>query len=122
LSPAALAALALLVGCGESDDDEAPLADDPRAVVTRYMEALEAEDAAAVCEVIQVEYELKPERCQAGFARAFEEDDVPDFDAETDLGEVSFRGEGTARVENLATGGYWDLVRQQGAWRLQLSD
>jgi hypothetical protein len=118
----AVAAVSVLVGCGESDDDEAPPADDPRAVVTRYMEALDEEDVATACEVIQLEYQLKPERCQAGLARAFEKEDVPDFDAEADIGEVSFSGDGTARVENLATGGYWDLVKQDGEWRLQLSD
>jgi hypothetical protein len=118
----ALVAVSLLVGCGGSDDDEAPPADDPRAVVTRYMEALEAVDVATACEVIQVEYQLKPERCQAGLVRAFEKEDIPDFDADTDIGEVSFYGDGTARVDNLANGGYWDLVKQDGEWRLQLSD
>jgi hypothetical protein len=35
---------------------------------------------------------------------------------------VSFRGDGTARVENLATGGYWDLVKQNDEWKVRLVD
>lgn len=116
----ALAASSLLVGCGSDDDQPFP-AGDPRAAVTRYMEAVEDEDVAMVCEVVEA-YQLKPERCEAGFARAFEKEDVPDFDADEDLGEVSIQDGRTARVENLATGGYWDLVKQDGEWRLDLSD
>lgn len=112
----------MLVGCGESDDEVAPPADDPRNAVIRYMEAVEDEDVATVCEVVQADYGVNPERCEAGFARALERGDVPEFDAEEDIGEVSFRGEGTARVENLETGGYWGVERQDGEWRLQLSD
>jgi len=117
----ALAAVSPLLGCG-SDDGEPFPADDPRAAVTRYMEAVEDEDVATVCEVVEVEYAVNPERCEAGFARAFEKEDIPDFDADEDLGEVSLQGTRTARVENLATGGYWDLVKQDGEWRLDLSD
>lgn len=37
-----------------------------------------------------------------------------------DIGGVSELGEGTVRVENLATGGYWELVMEEGEWRVQL--
>jgi hypothetical protein len=49
-------------------------------------------------------------------------EDIPDFDAEEDIGEVSLQGTRTGRVENLTTGGYWDLVKQDGEWRLDPSD
>ena len=87
------------------------------------MEALDDEDLATVSDVIQADYGVnaETERCQTELARAFEKEDV-DFDADEDIGKVSFRGGGTARVENLETGGYWDVEKQGGQWRLQLSD
>ncbi len=118
----AVAIVSALVGCGDSDDEVVPPPDDPREAVIRYMEAFEDEDFATVCEVIQANYDVNPERCEAGFARLSEKEEVPDFDAEEDIGNVSFRGDGTARVENLETGGYWDVEKHDGEWRLQLSD
>lgn len=110
-----------LSGCGEEEDGLD--SDDPRTVVATYMEALEEKDAATACEVIAAEYGVKPQRCVSGLTRAFETRDVPgEFDAEADLGELSFGGEDTARVEILTTGGYVDLVRENGEWRIQLSD
>jgi len=86
------------------------------------MEALEDEDLPTICDAIRADYGVNAQRCQTELARAFEKEDIPDFDADEDIGKVSFRGGGTARVENLETGGYWDVEKQDGQRRLQLSD
>jgi hypothetical protein len=103
------------LGCGE--DDQRFDADDPRAVVARYIEAVNDKDVATVCELI-TDHELSPERCETGFTRQLEKFEFPEVDPDEAIGDVTFTEEDTAQVENLAVGADWELVRRGDEWRL----
>ena len=117
----AIAAVAfILFGFGCGDDEEDIDSDDPRAVVTRFIEAVNHEDPVAACELVALESSgATSDRCETGFAKAFEREDVSAVSTD-DIGEVSYPGDTTARVENVEDGS-WELVRDGGEWRMQLS-
>lgn len=112
---AALGSTFLAAGCGESDDQPSE-ANHPRAVVERYQQAIEDQDAAAICREIISPSEPLP-RCEEAFSRRLGRAEFQDA-VEHELGEVSTDGE-TARVENLTTGGFYESVKVGGRWYLQ---
>ena len=118
---ALIVSLGLIAGCGGNDQGFDP--DDPREALTRYIEASNQEDAAAVCDLIAWKESglTSSGPCEQGFERAFAHGDVPEADPEESIGEVSIEGE-TARVDNPETGGYTDLVKVGGEWKLLFSD
>jgi hypothetical protein len=116
---ALLLMLAVVPGCGGGDDDEFD-SDDPRRTVALYLEAHVDEDAAAVCDLIaREESGIKGPsgRCEAGVEKQFARFDTPDADADEVIGDVSIDGD-TARIENPATGGYTDLIKVEGEWKI----
>jgi hypothetical protein len=115
-----LLSLGLVAGCGGGE--ERFDSEDPRAALDRYIEAINEEDASAVCDLIAWERSglRSSGPCEEGFERAFEGGDVPDSDPDEVIGEVSIE-ENRARVDNPKTGGYTDLVRVGGEWKLLLS-
>jgi hypothetical protein len=119
---AVLLVVGLIAGCDGDDEDQFD-ADDPRNPVARYVDASNKEDAAGVCDLIAWKESglTSSGPCEQGFEEAFARGDVPESDPEEVIGDVSIEGN-TARVDNPKTGGYMDLVKVDGEWKLQLSD
>jgi len=101
----ALATVAALLGCGESEEDEAP-PDDPRRVAIAYLEAINDTDAPAVCDLVALEAsETTTEQCEQDFGRLFEQDDFKDsldprWDPREAVGEITSETEDTVRIES----------------------
>jgi hypothetical protein len=120
LAAVVLAVVACLpaAGCGESGDDDFDRTD-PRAVVERAQQAVADEDAETLCRELILPGALgtSDERCESEFASDLFGTPEAEVAANHELGEVEIT-ENTARVENLTTGGFTELVKEDGRWYL----
>ena len=129
----AMAAGALIAGCGGSDDsDGSDGAETPEEAVTAFFDATVAKDSAALCESITEESGQQAadnedvETCEEGadkaFASADAEAEIAQFES-AEVGEATIDGDtATVTVTSEGTEGEVPVVKEDDVWKVDITD
>jgi hypothetical protein len=123
----ALAAGALIAGCGGSDG-----ADSPEDAVTAFFEATVDKDSEALCASITEESQTQAaededvETCEEGADKAFAsegaDEEIAQFE-NAEVGEAEIDGDtATVSVTSEGNEGSVDVVKEDDSWKVDISD